>query len=353
MSKKMFKTFGTTFAAIAFALLFFPWIYAYCEGELVSADMTTTGFGLACISAWGTVTFIIPLLILGVAFSKLSEKTKTVFLLGLYLLGSVSFYYATSIGMEWLREISTEYVRAEVSLFLYPLAMFLSLISFYLSYNTTNRSSLNLIGIEEGEDEVNNDIGEFYLCCHPYTFGKFKKGEDLTEFPGYISFITEDGYFAALGHSENYSYLEDGCIEIFDGENAVGFVSQMRVSCVYGSFYDDHKIHKSNKIRIAPFNAIENGKAELWISGENGFIKKTVEITANSPVYITCKLSEGENADKDIDGAVIVQKGKAVAVVSGYDEENDVFSCTSASRVAIPLIHIAYEQRQLEQEMFN
>ena len=349
MRKKVFKISGTVFAILTFTILFSPWIYAYCEGKLVSADMTTTGFGLTEFSSWGTVIFILPLLILGVVFSKLSEKTKTVFLLGLYLLGSVSFYYATSIGMEWLRGVSTEYVRPKGWLFLYPVFMFFSLLSFYLSYNVKNFSVLNLIGIEAYE-ETTTDVGELYLCSRPYTFGKFKKGEEFTEFSGCISFITEDGYFAALGHDENCSYLNDGCLEIFDGEDTAGFVSQMRMSGVYGSFYEDHEIPKGAKISIAPFNAIENGKAELWIPSESGFIKTSVAITVNSPVYITCKLSGGENVDTNIDGAVVVQNRKAVAVVSEYDEENEVYNCISASRIAIPLIYMVHEQKLLEQE---
>ena len=157
MNKKVFKISGTVFAILTFIILFFPWIYAYCEGKLVSADMTTTGFGLTEFSAWGTVTVLLPHLILGVAFSKLSEKTKTVFLLVLYLLGSISFYYATSIGMEWLREVSTEYVRPRGCLLLYPIFMFMSLLSFYLSYNINNCFLLSLIGIE-AFDDTDEDI---------------------------------------------------------------------------------------------------------------------------------------------------------------------------------------------------
>ena len=111
----------------------------------------------------------------------------------------------------------------------------------------------------------------------------------------------------------------------------------MRMSGVYGSFYEENEIPKCTKIRIAPFNAIKNGKAELWLPSERGFIKKSVEIAANSPVFITCKLSDGENVDANIDGAVVVQNRKAVAVVSEYDKENNVYNCVSASRVAIPL----------------
>ena len=76
--------------------------------------------------------------------------------MGLYLLESISFYYATSIGIEWLREVSTEYVRPIGWLVLYPVFMFFSLLSFYLSYNANtcailesfDEKLLKLIGIE-------------------------------------------------------------------------------------------------------------------------------------------------------------------------------------------------------------
>lgn len=341
MSKKVFKISGTVFAILTFTVLFFPWIHGYCEAY------TTTGFGFTTISVWGRIIFILPIMILGLTFSKLSEKTKTIFLLGLYLLGGVSFYYTASIGIEWFRGIAEGYVRPNGLLFLYPVFMFLSLLLFYLSYNTKNCSLLNLIGIEVC-DKVDEDIGELYLCSRPYTFGRFRKGEGLNRFPGCISFITEDGYFSALGHDENYSYLKEGCIEIFDGDDTTGFVMQMRTSGVYGSFYDGQKFSKDTKMRIAPFSSIESGKAELWLPSESGFVKQQVEIKPNSPVYITCKLSSSKKNSTSIDGAVIVQNGKAIAVVSEYDAENDVYNCISASRVTVPLIYMAQEQKVLE-----
>ena len=161
MSKKTFKISGTVFAILTFIILFFPWVYAYHSGEVECCDFTTTGFGLTEFSAWGTIIFILPILILGITCSKLGEKTKTMFLFGLYLLGSISFYYATSIGIEWLKEVSTEYVRPKSCMFLYPIFMFFSLLSFYFSYNTKNCSLLNMIGIEVC-NEADEDIGE--LC---------------------------------------------------------------------------------------------------------------------------------------------------------------------------------------------
>ena len=136
MSKKHLKTAGTVLTLLSFILMFFSWIYAYSEGEVVSADITTSGFGLTEFSVWGVILLIVPVLVLGIMYSNLGNKVKTVMILCIYLLSQISFYFAVSIGMDWLREISTEYVRPQIFLLIHPIMLFASLLAFYLHCNT-------------------------------------------------------------------------------------------------------------------------------------------------------------------------------------------------------------------------
>ena len=81
MTKKILKALGTLLALLSLGTLFFPWIYAYCEGRLVSADLTATGLELTQFSAWAVVVVVLPVLLLAVVYSRLNSKEKTVFII--------------------------------------------------------------------------------------------------------------------------------------------------------------------------------------------------------------------------------------------------------------------------------
>ncbi len=350
MTKKILKALGTLLALLSLGTLFFPWIYAYCEGRLVSADLTATGLELTQFSAWAVVVVVLPVLLLAVVYSRLNSKEKTVFILSAFLFGSISIFRAVGASLDSLQEVSTESLRPQICLILYPLFMFFSLTSFYLYYNADIKAMLKTMGIEECGDKAPISR-ELYVCSRPYEFAKFKDGEGSTYFSGCISFVTEDGYFAALGHGEDTAYLKNGCIEFFDGDNTAGFAMSTRESGVYGSFYEDYAFPKDTKMKLKPFSSIADGRAELWLPSEAGFIKKSVTIDPISAECIECRLSDGEKLGDDIRGAIVVQNGGVVAVVSACDEEKGIFSCVSALRVAMPLICMEYEQKQLEAEV--
>lgn len=329
MSKKNLKIAGTILAIFAFADLFLPWIYAYHNGDCISCDFTTSGVKLVELSVWGSVIVIVPILLAGVMYSRLSEKGKTLLLFALYILGSVGFYFAVSDGTVWLREVSTEYVELKRFAIWYPIFLFTSLLMFYLHCNKID-------DIEKTESFV----GELYVCSRQYSFMKLNEGEKTKNFGGCISFFTKDGFFAALGHKE-----KGDNIEILDGEENVGYIMNSKAFGSYGAFYEDYAIPDAKKMKISAFGSIERGDAELWLAGEKGLTKKKVKIHPEAAGRIIC--NAGVLSDNNICGAVIVQNGKIAAVVSEYDEENYRFICVSAERVAIPLrcLSLEYEMR--------
>lgn len=332
MSKKELKTSGMVFTILTFISLLFPWVYAYYGEKFEKCDFTTTGFDMIEFSVWGVILILVPILVLGIMYGRLNEKEKTVSLLVLYLLGNISFYFAVSMGMDWLREASTGYIRLKGFALLYPIFLLGSMVMFYLYCNGKDKA------------DIEEFVGEVYLCSTPYTFRKLDKEKTATV-EGCISFFTKEGYFAALGRME-----KDGSIEVFDGEENAGFVLNGRAFGTYGAFYEDYTPGKSKKMRILSFENIEQGEAELWIPGEKGFVKKLVEITPKSPTYIECKPDEEEKLLESACGAVIVQDGKIAAIVTEYNTENGVYNCVSAARVAVPLACIVQEQKILQSE---
>lgn len=337
MSKKTWKVIGTFLTVMTLILMFFPWISAYHSGEVENVNLTATGFGLTEFSVWGVILLIMPIIILATIYSRLNSKVKTVMILAIYLFSQISLYCAVSAGMEFLREVSTQYVRPQVWMLLHPVIIFLSLLSFYLSYNQKGSSELY-------PADIYNE--EFVLFDRNVAFLKYKKGEQSAEFDGCISFATAEGHFAALGHGEDVKYITDGFLEAIDGDDSIGYAAKTTSYGIYGWFYKDCFYPQGIKMKIKPFADLEVGVAELWIPNEgDGFLRKKVKLDFGDIKRIECSVIGEALENTNIDGAVITQGRRLVAVVSGYDEIRGAFTCVSAETVAADLMRMIADEK--------
>lgn len=344
MFKKITKIAGITLSALALISLALPMYHATIgEGETWIA--TFRGFDLVELSPWGAVLLLLPLLTSGIICSTLDNKTKTILNMGLFLLGSVSIYSANFAMREWIYAEASGYVQVYGSLIIYAALILSAAILFHLHCNTKDKNSATTLLVEPIDifDE------HFSLCPHTVKFTKFGKNLEHVEFDGCISFSTDDGYFAALGHGDDEEYIDHGCIEFSDEDDTVrGFATRTMPYGLYGSFYEDCESMRW-RLKILPFPEVTEGDARLLLpDGDGDFSEIPVTLNPICVTHIDCRLSEDLKTKSSIYGAVIVQHGKIAAVVSEYDKENKKYICVSSEISAADLARMVYEQKVAE-----
>lgn len=188
---------------------------------------------------------------------------------------------------------------------------------------------------------------EVMLCAMQYLFVRTEQGRGTKLSEGCISFATENGFFAALGHNEepdDFSYKDaelyaqhTTCVE----PPQAGRILRSLPSGVYGAFYDDYAPPTFAKMKIASLNELKvDSAAELWMPIGTGELKvlegKIAALFPDKPypVLFKCLNKVFLGAGFGSSGSVIVQGGKLAAVVAGANEvPSDLLYCTSAERM--------------------
>ena len=337
MNTKHLKTAGAISSALALISLALPVFKTVFDGGETWAA-TFRGINLVEFSPWGIIVLLVPLILSGIGYSKLNDAAKTMLNMSAFLLGLVSLYNAIYAMREWVYSHATGYVYVYGSFIIYAVLLIISAVLFHICCNikqvTNTTSSVSPIYI------YNED---FILSDTVYKFSKFTKDTETIDFDGAISFSTEDGYFVALGQGENEEYINNGCIELFDGDDNVGFAIKTTPNGIFGSFYGWMLSPAKAKCKVKAFNDIYDGLAQLWLPNE----KKVVEITVKDIADIYCRFPEKCPNPFSLLGSPILQDGKIAAVLSDFDEHTGLFSCISAEIVAADLMQMVCKQRAI------
>ena len=342
MNKRITKIAGTILSALALISLALP-IYNMVIGEGETWFATFRGFNLVEFSPWGSFVLILPLLLIGIAHSRLDDKVKTIVNMVLFMLGMTSIYAANVAMRDWVYVNASDHVNVYGSLVVHVVFVLLSATLFHISFSI---KEYNEVALPVKPIDIYNE--KFTLCPYPVKFSKFGKELPHIDFDGCISFFTEDGYFAALGHGENAEYISNGCIDVSDDNRLYGFAMRTMPFGIYGSFYEDHPV-PPHEMQILPFEQVSAGEAELFLPDkDHKFSKTPVTLTPVNMTNIECRLLKEIPDKMSIDGAVVVQHGKIATVVSGCDAENETINCISAELVAVDLARMVYEQKVLE-----
>lgn len=208
----------------------------------------------------------------------------------------------------------------------------------------------------------NIDTYELGVYARQYLFIKHLKkfdGHGTEFFEGVVSFVTDDGYFASLGHSEDHAYLEKGAIDLYaqhgdaDESEVIGWALRTSPTGIHGKFADGYVPPVECKMKVLPIKDIHLDSAEVWMpflaSDPIRYTGKIVELPKESAMGSI--IFEADEANiigihKGIEGSVIVQDGKIAAVVRGVNGKH--LECVSAELVAVDLFRMMYEQSFVE-----
>ena len=203
----------------------------------------------------------------------------------------------------------------------------------------------------------NVDTYELGICARQYLFVKHLKkfdGQGTEFFEGVVSFVTDDGYFAALGHSDEHAYLEKGGIDLYaqhgdlDEPEVAGWALRLFTTGIHGKLADEYVPPIECKMKVMPTQDIQLDSAEVWMpllaSEPIRYSGKIVVLPKNTMDSIVFEADEANiiGIHRGIQGSVIIQNGKIVAIVRSVSGNR--LECVSAQLVAVDLFRTIYEQ---------
>lgn len=210
----------------------------------------------------------------------------------------------------------------------------------------------------------NIDTYELGVCARQYLFVKHLKKFDGqgTEFSeGVASFVTDDGYFASLGHSKDHAYLEKGAIDLYaqhgdiDEPELIGWALRTASTGIHGKFADGYAPPMECKMKVLPMKELSLDSAEVWMpflaSDPIRYTGKIIALPQKNVMDSIMFEADEPNIigiHKGIEGSVIVQGGKAAAIVRRVNGKQ--LECVSAELVAVDLFRMMYEQSFAEEE---
>lgn len=210
----------------------------------------------------------------------------------------------------------------------------------------------------------NIDTYELGVCAKQYLFVKHLKkfdGRGTEFFEGVVSFVTDDGYFASLGHSKDHAYLEKGAIDLYaqhgdiDEPEVIGWALRASPTGIHGKFTDEYVPSMECKMKVLPIKDLCLDSAEVWMpfleSDPIRYTGKIVGLPKESAMdSIIFEVDEPNiiGIHRGIEGSVIVQDGKVAAIVRRVNGKQ--LECVSAELVAVDLFRMMYEQSFAEEE---
>lgn len=208
----------------------------------------------------------------------------------------------------------------------------------------------------------NVDTYELGICARQYLFVKHLKkfdGQGTEFFEGVVSFVTDGGYFAALGHSDEHAYLEKGGIDLYaqhgnlDEPEVVGWALRLFTTGIHGKFADEYMPPIECKMKVMPPQDIQLDSAEVWMpflaSEPIRYSGKIVTLARKPTDAIVFEANERNliGIHRGIQGSVIIQNGKIAAIVRSVN--GNKLECVSAQLVAVDLFRTIYEQSFAEE----
>ena len=210
----------------------------------------------------------------------------------------------------------------------------------------------------------NIDTYELGVCARQYLFAKHLKkidGRETDFFDGVVSFVTDDGYFASLGHSKDHAYLEKGAIDLYaqhgdiDEPEVIGWALRASPTGIHGKFADKYVPSMECKMKVLPIKDLCLDSAEVWMpflaSDPIRYTGKIVGLPKENVMdSIIFEVDEPNiiGIHRGIEGSVIVQDGKVAAIVRCVNGKQ--LKCVSAELVAVDLFRMMYEQSFAEEE---
>ena len=345
MNKKFLKFTATLFSMITALSLILPIFSTYITGA-EAWNMVVRGYNLIEFSPWGSVVFVAPLILVGLIFSDLKNKVKTVGMLALALVDSFALNASVIATYKWVSEQATGAIELQFGLLIYVIFMLLAEVSFFLSIKCRKGAKINMkdffLKKEHNIEPVEFEKQKFYLHNRLHDFVKYRKDGEDTTVKSVICFANEDGYFAMLNDGDKETYCD---IEPLENENAIGFLIDEMPTGLYGIFYEDFDFKDETSINIRKFDEIDEGEAEVWIPQETGgFVKDAASVKLLDVDNIRLKTSDDE-FDTSMIGSAVIQGCELIAIVTGYDSEKREYICISAEMIAIDLCRKIYEHR--------
>lgn len=189
------------------------------------------------------------------------------------------------------------------------------------------------------------------LCSTTFLFLRMDSEKNTIVSEGCMSFITQQGFFAALGHNEEDTSIPYLNAELFAQSSAAdepiqaGRVLLSRPTGVYGAFYDDYKPPVFSQMAVAALSELSIGApGELWMSvgaGEPQVFKgMIVALFPGKPHPVLFEVTDNcfPGASFGSSGSVVVQNGKIAAVVAGANKNPArLLYCTAAEQMLIDL----------------
>lgn len=196
-----------------------------------------------------------------------------------------------------------------------------------------------------------------FLSAIQYLFVRTQKESGAILSEGCVSFVTSQGFFAALGHNEDRDsppYMDAELVaQHIDSNEPIqaGKVLLSQPSGLYGAFYDDYEPPVFSSLQVASMQDIIVGKsAELWMpigTSEPRVFRGVVAALFPDklhPVLFEIIDSLFPGATFGCSGSVIVQDGKIVAVVAGANSNPaKLLYCTAAERMVDDLTQMIHE----------
>jgi hypothetical protein len=348
MLKKHLKSFGVFLALVSLSSLFLP-IFSTLITEGEAWNMVVRGYNMVEFSTWGSVVLMLPIILIGLALSKLKNNTKTVMLFGLILLDGVALYNATAATHKWVLEQATGHVQVQPYYLIYALLLLLACVCVYIECNfLTEDENMKLKEYFETEkihvEPVDYKKEKFYWCNRICDFAKYKENGETKMGESVLCFATSEGYFAALNDEDTEQYFN---IEAVDDNGAFAFVMGAMPTGIYGMFYEGQEFLKDPdmQVKLRLFDDIDSGEAELRIPDKNGgFTCDEVKVSPHSPDNIIVSSIDGLE-DPPAIGAAVMQGEELIAFVTEYDAEKHEYKCVAAEMIAIDLCRTIYEHR--------
>lgn len=189
------------------------------------------------------------------------------------------------------------------------------------------------------------------LSAMQYLFVRVQKESGAILSEGCVSFVTSQGFFAALGHNEDKDsppYMDAELVaQHIDSNEPIqaGKVLLSQPSGLYGAFYDDYEPPVFSRLQVAPMQDIIAGKpAELWMplgTGEPRVFRGVVAaLFPDKPHPVLFEVTDSlfPGATFGCSGSVIVQDEKIVAVVAGANSNPaKLLYCTAAEQMLIDM----------------
>ena len=97
--------------------------------------LVVRGYNLVEFSPWGGVAVMVPMVLLGLALSKLNRHVKTMGLLGLCVLTGFALCGAVTAAQTWVRSAADGFVKPHMCHWIYALLLFFATLCFYVENN--------------------------------------------------------------------------------------------------------------------------------------------------------------------------------------------------------------------------